>query len=131
MSVINDVVEAAIGMMNATTPFATVTRGALPTGDGLSCEVSPGIYENIFLDKNRTISMELTLNGKHSNLKTLSDAMNNIHSALTRATAYPSGEGWHITDILNGTFPAIIGRENDNRWLMASSLSIRFYWKGD
>lgn len=131
MSVINDVVEAVIGLMNATTPFTTVTRGALPTDEGLSCEVSPGIYENIFLDKNRTLSMELTLNGKHSNLKTVSDAMNTIHSALTRATSYPSGVGWHITDILNGTFPAIIGRESDNKWLMASSLSIRFYWKGD
>lgn len=131
MSVINEVMEAAIGLMNATTPFATVTRGALPTGDGLSCEVSPGIYEDIFMDKNRTVSLEITLNGKHSNLKTLSDAMNDIHSALTRAKAYPSGVGWHITDILNGTFPAVIGRESDNRWLMASSLSVRFYWKGD
>lgn len=131
MSAINEALEAVIGLMNATRPFATVTRGALPTGNGLVCEIAPSMPDGLFLDKNVTVSLDVTLNGKHMNLKTLSDAMNDIHSALTRATQYPSGASWQITDITNYTLPQIIGREQNNEWLMASSLSVKVYWRGD
>lgn len=131
MSVINEVVEAVIGLMNATEPFADVTRGALPTGYGLCCEVGPSTVQEMYLNKNTFIPLDITLNGKHAELETLSDAMNGIHSALTRATSYPSGTGWQITDIVNNTFPQLIGREENNEWLMASSLSVKFFWKGD
>lgn len=131
MSVINEVVQAVIGLMNATKPFATVTRGALPTGAGITCEVGPSAPEAVFLDKNSYVPLDITINGKHKNLQTLSDALNNIHSALTRARIYPSGEKWQIVDITNQTLPQVIGREDNNNWLMASSLSAKFYWKGD
>lgn len=131
MSAINEALEAVIGMMNATRPFATVTRGALPTGNGLVCEIAPSMQDGLFFDKNTTVPLDVTLNGKHMNLKTLSDAMNDIHSALTRATQYPSGASWQITDITNYTLPQVIGREQNNEWLMASSLSVKVYWRGD
>ena len=131
MSVINDVVEAVIGLMNATNPFAAVTRGALPTGNGITCEVGPSAPSEVYMDKNTFVPLDITLNGKHENLKTLSDSLNNIHSALTRATAYPAGVGWQIVDITNTTLPQRIGREDNNEWLMASALSVRFYWRGD
>ena len=50
-SVINQVLEAVIGLMNATTPFATVTRGALPTGPGLVCEIGPSSPETVHMDR--------------------------------------------------------------------------------
>ena len=131
MSVINDVIEAVIGLMNYTKPFATVTRGALPTGIGLVCEISPSTPETVFLDKNSYVPLDIALNGKHGNLKTLSDTMNAIHSALTRATSYPAGTGWQIVDISNYTLPQIVDREDNNEWLMASALSVKFYWEGD
>lgn len=131
MSAINEMIEAVIALMNATQPFARVTRGALPTGVGLTCEIAPGMNESVFMDKKRACSLGLVINGKHHNMKTLSDAMNKIHSALTMATEYPQGESWQITDILNSTIPAIIGREQNNEWLMASQLQIRFFWKGE
>jgi hypothetical protein len=83
------------------------------------------------MDKNTVIPLDVTLNGKHSNLMTLSDAMNKIHSSLTRATSYPAATNWQILDIENNNLPAKIGREENNDWLMASSLSVRFYWRGD
>lgn len=136
-SVINEVLEAVIGLMNATNPFATVTRGALPTGAGLVCEIGPSAPSSMHMDKNTIIPLDVTLNGKHENLKTLSDAMNTIHSALTRATVYPMDTNdstnngrWQIIDITNYTLPDIIGREQNNEWLMASSLTVKFYWKG-
>lgn len=131
MSVINEVIEAVIGLMNATEPFAAVTRGALPTGVGITCEMGPSTPQEVYLDKNSYIPLDLALNGKHPNLQTLSDALNNIHSALTRATSYPSGESWEIVDISNYTLPQIIGREQNNEWLMASALSVKFYQKGE
>ena len=57
--------------------------------------------------------------------------MNKIHSTLTRAKTYPASDDWEIVDISNYTLPEIIGREGNNEWLMASSLSVKFYWKGD
>lgn len=131
MSAINEVVEAVIGLMNDTEPFAPVTRGALPTGIGLVCEIGPSAPEAVYLDKNSYIPLDITLNGKHPNLQTLSEAMNAIHSSLTRATEYPEGESWQIVDITNYTLPQIVDREDNNEWLMASSLSVKFYQRGD
>ena len=131
MSAINGVMEAVIQMINDLHPFAAVTRGALPTGHGLTCEVGPTTPLTVHLDKNSVIPLDVTLNGKHPDLRVLSDTMNDIHSALTRARSYPSGEGWQIVDIRNDTLPQIIGREGNNDWLMASSLSVTFYWRGD
>jgi hypothetical protein len=130
-SVINQVLEAVIGLMNGTHPFASVTRGALPTGPGLVCEIGPSSPEAVHMDKNTVIPLDVTLNGKHHDLKILSDAMNKIHSVLTRATEYPAETAWQILDIENRNLPAKIGRESNNDWLMASALSVKFYWRGD
>ena len=130
-SVINQVLEAVIAMMQGTNPFATVTRGALPTGDGLTCEIGPTSVQETHMDKNVVIPLDVTINGKHRNLQTLSDALNTIHSSLTRARDYPSAERWQIVDIENLNLPQVIGREGNNDWLMASALSVKFYWRGD
>ena len=131
MSVINEVLEAVIGLMAAENPFAAVTRGALPTGAGLVCEIGPTSPQAMHMDKNTVIPLDVTLNGKHHNLHTLSDTMNFLHSALTRLQVYPASDSWQIIDISTMTFPQVIGRENNNDWLMASALSVKFYWRGD
>lgn len=130
-SVINEVLEAVIGLMNATHPFANVTRGALTTTNSLTAEVAPSSPDRVFLDKNSYVFLDVTMNGKHASIKTLSNCMNDIHSALTRATSYPSNTRWQIVDITNLTLPQIIGREENQEWMMASSLSVKFYWEGD
>ncbi|MBQ1791806.1 MAG: hypothetical protein II008_16640 [Oscillospiraceae bacterium] len=131
MSAINEAIEAVIGLMNDTEPFAPVTRGALPTGIGLVCELGPSTPEEVYLDKNSYIPLDITLNGKHPDLQTLSETMNAIHSSLTRATEYPEGDGWKIVDISNYTLPQIVDREDNNEWLIASSLSVKVYQRGD
>jgi hypothetical protein len=64
MSAINEAIEAVIGLMNETEPFAPVTRGALPTGIGLVCELGPSTPEAVYLDKNSYIPLDIALNGK-------------------------------------------------------------------
>lgn len=129
-SAIDQAMEAVIGLMNAAQSMAVVTRGALPTHQGITCELGPSSPRHMHMDKNTVVPLDVVLNGKHSNLMILSDAMNTIHAALTRATSYPSAEKWEIVDIKTYTLPERIGREDNNDWLMASALSVEFYWRG-
>ena len=124
-SILNQAVEAVMNLIDALGLFAQISRGALGTGDCLSCEVGPTSPDTVWLDKNKYIPIDLTINGKHSNLQTLSDAMNKIHESLTMLFEYPDGEGWEIVDISTLTEPQVIGRESSNAWLMASALVVK------
>lgn len=130
-STYNLAVESVMALINAMDNFATMTRGALGTSAGLSCEVAPSIPSEVYMDKNSYIPLLLALNGKHSNLQTLSDTMNNIIDTMTRRKEYPSGNGWEIVDITNGNLPRVIGREPNNLWLMACDLVLKIYRKDD
>ena len=130
-SKINLAVEAVITAINNLTLFATMTRGALGTDVGLTCEVAPSYAETVFLDKNAYFQLTLAINGKHYDLQTLSDTLNNIMDTMTRTKSYPSGNGWEIVDISNGNLPRIIGREDNNVWLMACDLVVKIYRKDD
>lgn len=124
-SIINRAVESVVEIINAMNLFASMTRGALGTGAGLTCEIGPTSPEAVFMDKNQYIPIDLTLNGKHSNLQTLTDAMNGIHEALTMRKTYPYGTDWKIVDITTETEPQILEREENNMWVMASSLLVK------
>ena len=128
-SVLNLAVESVMDMIDAMDNFATITRGALGIDNGLSCEIAPSMVDTVFYDKNAYIPVTLALNGKHDNLRTLSDTLNNIMDSLSRMTSYTSGNGWEIVDITNGNLPRIIGREGNNQWLMACDLIIKIYRK--
>ena len=130
-SAVNQVLEAVIGMMNTLNLFASVTRGALPTGNGITVELGPSSPFAMHMDKNTVVPLDVTINGKHGDLKTLSDTMNQIHWSLTRERSYPDGAAWQIVDISDATLPQVIGREANNDWLMASSLSVKIYLRGE
>ena len=124
-TIINQAVEAVAGLINALGLFASIYRGALGTGNGLCCEVGPTRPESVFLDKNKYIPVDLTINGKHENLLTITEAMNKIHESLTMLKTYPSGASWEIVDITTATEPQIIGREDSNQYIMASSFLVK------
>ena len=128
---LNNAVESVMDLIDAMGNFAQITRGALGTDNGLCCEIAPSNPEAVFLDKNAYFPITLALNGKHHNLQTLSDALNGIMDNLTRRTTYPAGEGFEIVDITNGIMPRIIGREQNNAWLMACDIIIKIYRKDD
>ena len=125
VSIINSAVESVMDLIDGLHLFAPITRGALGTGAGLSCEVAPSSPSEVYMDKNKFIPVDLTINGKHTNLETLSDAMNGIHESLTMMKSYPYGEDWAIVDISTYTEPQIVEREESNAWFMASSLSVK------
>lgn len=124
-TVIDQAVEAVAGLINGLSLFSSIYRGAIGTGNGLCCEVGPTRPEAVFLDKNKYIPVDFTINGKHDNLLTLTEAMNKIHESLTMLKTYPSGASWEIVDITTMTEPQIIGREDSNQYIMASSLFVK------
>lgn len=130
-SKINIAVESVMALINAMDNFATMTRGALGTAGGLACEIAPSYVAETYYDKNVYIPLTLAINGKHHDLQTLSETLNNIMDTLTRRKTYPSGDGWEIVDITNGNMPRIIGREPNNAWLMACDIVIKIYRKDD
>ena len=125
MSIINSAVEAVMDLIDALGLFSLIYRGALGTNDGLSCEIGPTSPEAVFLDKNKYIPVDLTINGKHENLETLSNAMNSIHESLTFLQTYPSGADWKIVDITTLSEPQVIAREDSGQWIMASALTVK------
>lgn len=125
MSIINSAVEAVMDLIDSLDLFASITRGALGTKSGLCCEIAPSSPLEVYMDKNQYIPLDLTLNGKHENLETLSDAMNSIHENLTMLKEYPKGVDWGIVDIATISEPQVVGRSEENLWLMASNLSVR------
>ena len=126
-SIINAAVEAVMDLIDNLDLFSLISRGALGTGDGITCEVGPTSPEEVYLDKNQYIPIDLTINGKHTDLEILSDSMNLIHESLTMAKSYPSDTEWKIVDITTQTEPQVIGREDNNAWMMASSLAVKVY----
>ena len=124
-TILNQAIESVMDLIDALGLFATITRGALGTGDGLSCEIGPTSVDTVWMDKHQYIPVDLTINGRNSNLQTLSEAMNTIHESLTMKTSYPYGNGWEIVDITTLTEPQMIGREDSNEWLMASALLVK------
>lgn len=130
-SILNAVVDAVMDMIDALNNFSLITRGALGIGNGLSCEIAPSMTEAVFMDKNSYIPLTLALNGKHDDLQTLSDTLNNIIDTLTRKKEYTYGSGWEIVDITSGNLPRVIGREDNNQWVMACDLIIKIYRKDE
>ena len=130
-SVLNRAVESVIALVNAMGNFADMTRGALGSGDGLSCEVAPSVVESVFMDKNSYIPLTLAINGKHDDLQTLSDTLSIIMDTLARSKTYPTGNGFEIVDIVYGNQPRIIGREPNNKWLMACDVVVKIYRKDE
>lgn len=128
-SIINRVIESVMDMIDALDLFSTISRGALGTGNGLCCEIAPSSPDEVYLDKNKYLILDLTINGKHTNLQTLTDAMNGIHESLTFMKEYPSDSDWKMIDITTTTEPQIIAREDSNAWMMASSLAVKVQTK--
>ena len=124
-SILNRAIENVMDMIDALGLFAGIHRGALTTSNDLSCEIGPTSPETVWLDKNKYIPIDLTINGKNTNLQTLTDALNKIDHDLTMARTYPSGNGWEIVDISTLTEPQVIGREDNGQWLMASALLVK------
>lgn len=127
MSYTTDILLEVIRLAQATDPFATIRRGALPPDNGICMEIASGAPETTFLDRRSVLSISLVLNGKHSDLATLSGALCTIHHALTHMKEYPITEAWQMLSITTTSVPHQIGREPSGQWLLGSALTVYFF----
>ena len=130
MSTINAVVDAVLALAQGVTTYP-VKRGPLGTGPGIIMEPEPSAPATTFFDKNTVYDLGVVLNGKDTNMQAITEAMNGIHSALTRALSYPSAQNWQILNIVTQSSPALIERQENDFWLYGSALTIQFYFRGD
>ena len=129
MSVINDVLKEVISYANETAPYANVTIAFMPADNGISVFIGAGSATATAMDKGAAYELNIALNGKHHDQKTVSDALNDIHQSLTQREAYANTEAFQITDISTINAPNYIGREPNNQWLYGSTLRIKFYFR--
>lgn len=129
MTVIEDVLDAVRALAQATNPYATITRAALPPENGISIFLGAGRATNTFMTKSMRYSLDVVLNGKHSNEATVRGDLCKIHDALVKATSYTSATGYQITSIITATSPTRIEREANGQILYGSALTVTFYYR--
>lgn len=130
MSVYNDVLQAVIGLAEAEQPYDKIRIGPLPPDNGISIAWSTGSLST-FLDKKAAVSMTAVLNAKHEDQQTAADVLGRLHTALNMRKSYPRAEAYQITNIETLGSPSYLGREENKQWLYGSSLTVKFYLKGD
>ena len=126
MSIQNDILEAIIEQAEQNGKYNIIV-GALPAENGLAMQVSTGASAHTFLDKGMAYEFTCVLNGKNASQKAVSDALNDIHLALTKALSYPVTDAYQITDVETISTPSYIGREEDRQFLYGSSLRIKAF----
>lgn len=128
MSVINDVLLAVIGMVTLDL-YAPIKIGSLPADNGLSIYIGTGDPSETFHTKGMRYELDLVLNGKHSDAKVVSDALNDIHQSLTQTKVYPKTNDYQITNIETIISPNYRDREDNGQILYGSGLRVHFYYK--
>lgn len=128
---VNLAIESVMDLIDNMGNFADITRGALGIDNGLCCEIAPSNAQEIYLDKEGYYPITLAINGKHHDLQVITDTLNTIMDTLSRRTTYPTGDGWQIVDISEGIMPRVIGREQNNAWLLACDIVIKIYRKDE
>lgn len=129
MTDVNTVLLAVIALAQATNPYATIMIGPLPADNSICMGISAGYDENSFMSRNAVVTLDVVCNGKHTDQQTVSEALNVIHAALTRATSYPTGTGWQILNITTSALPSCIEKQDNGQFLYGSALTIKYYDK--
>lgn len=84
-----------------------------------------------FLCKNTYERMSVYMNGKNTDQSQVVKTMNEIHDYLTRLKKYPSTEKVQICNIETSSSPSLVGREENSQWLYGSTLTVKFFKKGE
>ena len=126
-----DIVDAMIDLANETGPYATITRGSLPSGEGITCETSDGTATARFLSRNEVYQVPIVYTAKHANLQTALSALSTIMVSLTHLSEYPEAAGWEMVQVMSNTPPTIVGRDEINLWVVGCSVIVEYYVRGD
>lgn len=126
----DEILQAVIDMAERAAGVSIVT-GSNPPQDSIAM-IGSGSPRSIFLNIGSNETMNVLVNGKNGDQKTVIRQLESIHTALTRRKDFPAGDGWQIYSIETVASPRLLGRESNNRfqWLYGSSLLVKFNVKG-
>lgn len=127
-SIINQVLLAVIAEAQKVVS-QTIIIGALPADESISFAIGAGAAQTTFLTKSKPYEIDLVVNGKSFDAEAISDALNEIHAALTMTKSYPSTDGYQITDIETISTPNYLAIEENGQILYGSSLRVKFWFK--
>ena len=125
MSIQQQIMDAVAALVDAMHNYANVVYGTLPEANGLCLAASTGALDAATLAHGGQYSLQVVLNGKHSNQRTVYDTLCAIHEYLNKIASYPSGAGWSVCSIQTNGAPGYIDRE-ESQWLYGSSLTIGY-----
>lgn len=115
-------------MAQQTQPYAAIRVGALPANNGICMTFSTGNADTTFMDKGIKYNLSMVCNAKNEDAKAASDALFNIHRALTQTKTYPQTQTYQITDISTQSMPNYIETEPSTRQtLYGSALRVSVY----
>jgi hypothetical protein len=126
----DEILQALIDMAEAASGVRVVT-GSLPPDNGIAM-TGTSASAPIFLDIGSNERMNVLVNGKNGDQKTVIQQLDAIHKSLTRRKDFPTGDGWQIYAIETLTSPRLLGREENvqAQWVYASSLLVKINVKG-
>lgn len=126
----DEILQALIDMAEAASGAKVVT-GSLPPDNGIAM-TGTSASAPIFLDIGSNERMNVLVNGKNGDQKTVIQQLDAIHKSLTRRKDFPTGDGWQIYAIETLTSPRLLGREENvqAQWVYASSLLVKINVKG-
>ena len=124
----NDFLDALIDIAQQTNPFAAILRGPLSSAPSISMEAAESSITR-HMDRKEAVRTAVVINAKHPDMTTAYEAVLAIQRKLTHLPEFPSGDGWRIVDVWAEDFPRLIGREKNNTWLFATSLTASIYYK--
>lgn len=126
----DEILQALIDMAEAASGVRVVT-GSLPPDNGIAL-TGTSASAPIFLDIGSNERMNVLVNGKNGDQKTVIQQLDAIHKSLTRRKDFPTGDGWQIYAIETLTSPRLLGREENvqAQWVYASSLLVKINVKG-
>lgn len=130
MSVYDDVLNAVIQLAEQAKPHSSIAVGSMPPVNGISIAWSSGSL-NTFLNKKAAVTMSAVLNCKNSSQKIALDTLGKLHTFLNMRKEYPEAANFQITNIETQGAPTYLGREENKQWLYGSSLTVKFFLKGD
>ena len=129
MSVVNDVLLAVIGMAQIEDLYAPIRIGSLPADNGIAMHIVIGSPDTTFQSKSSVQEIQCAIYAKNFDAEKASNALNDIHQALTQTKTYPQTNDYQIVNIITTESPNYLDREDNGQWLYSSAVSIRFFFK--
>ncbi|MDF2950785.1 MAG: Bacteriophage minor capsid protein [Anaerocolumna sp.] len=108
--------------------FSTIRISSLPTDGGISCEISPGYNQDIFLNKKANKVIPLLFLCKNSNQIAVYDTLCKIGNYLQGLKEYPNGATFEWLNAEVSSEPSLVGKQENGQYIYSCIVDITIYF---